>query len=175
VLVTDSLQSGYSYVSSTTTAGMYNPSTGVWTIGSLNNSTSQTLTITAMLIAKGNYINTAIINSNDVDTNTGNNTSTIETQPTDFNIPEGFSPNSDGINDLFVVRGINNYPANTFSIYNRWGNEVFSANNYQNTWDGKSTKGVKVGGDELPIGTYFYVLDLGDGSDIFKGTIYLNK
>jgi len=93
----------------------------------------------------------------------------------DFNIPEGFSPNSDGINDLFVIRGIDRFPANKIVIYNRWGDKVYEANPYQNTWDGKSTLGLKIGGDKLPIGTYFYVLDLGDGSKIYKGTIYLNR
>ncbi len=175
VVVKDSLLNGYTYVSSTTTTGAYNASTGVWTIGELTNAATETLTIKATVVANGTYSNTATVKSNDVDVNNVNNISTIETQPTDFNIPEGFSPDGDGINDLFVIRGINNYTQNTFSIFNRWGNEVFSANNYQNTWDGKSTKGIKIGGDELPIGTYFYVLDLGDGSDVFKGTIYLNK
>ena len=112
--------------------------------------------------------------SNDIDVNMVNNNSSVEPIPTDFNIPEGFSPNGDGINDLFVIRGIGNYPNNTFEIYNRWGNKLFSASPYQNTWDGKSTKGL-IGGDDLPIGTYFYILNLGDGSDIYKGTIYLNR
>jgi len=93
----------------------------------------------------------------------------------DFFIPEGFSPNGDGINDLFVIRGILNYPKNTFVIFNRWGNKVFEASPYQNSWDGRSMFGLRVGGDELPVGTYFYVLDLKNGSSIFKGTIYLNR
>jgi gliding motility-associated-like protein len=93
----------------------------------------------------------------------------------DFHIPEGFSPNGDGINDLFVIRGILNFPFNTIVIFNRWGNKVFEASPYQNTWEGHNEFGLRVGGDELPIGTYFYVLDLGDNSDIFKGTIYLNR
>jgi len=93
----------------------------------------------------------------------------------EFHIPEGFSPNADGINDLFVIRGVENYPANTFVIYNRWGNKVFEASPYQNTWDGRSIFGLRVGGDELPIGTYFYLLDLGFDSKVFKGTIYLNR
>ena len=93
----------------------------------------------------------------------------------DFYIPEGFSPNGDNINDLFVITGIENFTSNKFVIFNRWGNKVFEANNYQNTWDGKSTLGITIGGDELPVATYFYVLDLDDGSDVYKGTIYLNR
>lgn len=93
----------------------------------------------------------------------------------DFNIPEGFSPNGDNINDLFVIRGIEQFPDNSFMVLNRWGVKLFEASPYQNNWDGKSTMGLIVGGDELPVGTYFYVLDLGDGSNFFKGTIYLNR
>ncbi|MFZ4398921.1 MAG: gliding motility-associated C-terminal domain-containing protein [Bacteroidales bacterium] len=93
----------------------------------------------------------------------------------DFFIPEGFSPNDDGINDLFVIRGIDNFPHNTFLIYNRWGNKVFEASPYQNNWDGKSDFGLLMSGDVLPTATYFYLLDLGIGSDVIKGTIYLNK
>ncbi len=94
---------------------------------------------------------------------------------TDFHIPEGFSPNADGINDLFIVRGIQNYPANTFEVFNRWGDKLFGAAPYQNTWDGKATTGVRLGDNELPTGTYFYILDLGNNSPIYKGTIYLNR
>jgi len=92
-----------------------------------------------------------------------------------FNIPEGFSPNADGINDLFIIRGIDNFPNNKIVFFNRWGDKVFDANPYKNNWDGKATKGLRIGADELPIGTYFYVLDLGDGSAVYKGTIYLNR
>jgi gliding motility-associated-like protein/uncharacterized repeat protein (TIGR01451 family) len=173
--VNDVLQNGYSFVSSTSTAGSYNAATSVWTIGNLNSGASATLTITVTVVAGGNYVNTAIIYSNDVDANMANNTSTVETIPSDFFIPEGFSPNGDGVNDLFVIRGILNYSENTFMIFNRWGDKVFEASPYQNTWDGKCAKGLRMGGDELPTGTYFYILDLKDGSDVYKGTIYLNK
>ena len=93
----------------------------------------------------------------------------------DFFVPEGFSPNGDGTNDLLVIRGIENYLNNTFTVYNRWGNKVFEGKPYNNTWDGKSNEGIRIGGDELPTGTYFYVLDLGDDSDIIKGFIYLTR
>lgn len=175
VAVTEVLQNGFTYVSSTTTKGTYDETTGTWTIGRMNIGSSATLSITATVNAAGNYVNTAIIYGNESDGDMSNNSSTITLTPIVFNIPEGFSPNGDGINDLFVIRGIDYYPDNTFTIFNRWGNKVFSANPYENTWDGTSTTGLRVGGDQLPVGTYFYILDLGDGTDVYKGTIYLNK
>ena len=175
VKVTDILQDGYTYVSTTTLTGTFSTSTGIWTIGALNNGASENLIITAMVNSTGNHVNTATINGNEADGNLVNNVSSTATYPRDFFIPEGFSPNGDGINDVFVIRGIENYPDNTIIIFNRWGNKVFEASPYQNIWNGRSTKGLRVGGNELPIGTYFYLLDLGDGSDVIKGSIYLNR
>jgi gliding motility-associated-like protein/uncharacterized repeat protein (TIGR01451 family) len=175
VTVTDMIESGYTYVSSITTIGTYDPSTGIWTIGTLNKGATENLTITVIVKTLGSYYNTATIGGVEVDGDPENNFSTIKTDPTDFFIPDGFSPNGDGTNDLFVIRGITNYPKNTFVIFNRWGNKVYEASPYINKWDGRSMFGLRVGGDELPIGTYFYVLDLKDGSSIFKGTIYLNR
>lgn len=96
-------------------------------------------------------------------------------KPTDLFIPEGFSPNMDGINDVLVIRGIENYPTNKIEIYNRWGQKVFEASPYLNNWDGQSQTGISIGGNQLPNGTYFYLLNLGNGSPIIKGTIYLLK
>ena len=175
VAVEDILQSGYAYVSYTATTGTYNPLTGVWNVGNLNAGNSATLTITAEVLLSGEYQNTATITINEVETDTTNNVSTILLVPSDFFIPEGFSPNGDLVNDLFIIRGIMNFPLNDFTVFNRWGNKVFGASPYQNTWDGKSTSEYNVGGDVLPVGTYFYVLDLGDGSPVYKGTIYLNN
>jgi gliding motility-associated-like protein len=93
----------------------------------------------------------------------------------EFSIPEGFSPNGDAVNDLFVIKGISKYPDNKFVVFNRWGNKVYETSPYINEWDGKTSKGLRIGGDDLPVGTYFYILDLGDGTDVIKGNIYLNK
>jgi gliding motility-associated-like protein len=93
----------------------------------------------------------------------------------ELHIPEGFSPDNDGINDVFFIRGLENYPNNSVDIYNRWGNKVFSASPYMNNWDGTSQNNLSVGGDKLPTGTYFILFNLGDDSDIYKGTIYLNR
>jgi gliding motility-associated-like protein len=83
---------------------------------------------------------------------------------------EAFTPNGDGINDTWVVPGIDNYPNNVVRVYNRWGHEVFTAGNYQNNWEGQQ------GGNStlLPAGSYLYTLDLGNGSVPMQGWIFIN-
>jgi len=72
--------------------------------------------------------------------------------------PQGFSPDGNGINDKFIIPGIESYSSVKIWIYNRWGNEVFSLNgvsyNTQNAWDGTGPSG-----SQLPEGTYFLVLE----------------
>ncbi|WP_299106785.1 gliding motility-associated C-terminal domain-containing protein [uncultured Tenacibaculum sp.] len=90
-----------------------------------------------------------------------------------------FSPNQDGVNDFFKIECIENYPNNTVEIFNRWGNTVYKVGEYNN--QNISFKGVSEGrvninaNEELPTGTYFYVIDLGDGSSLIKGWLYLNR
>ncbi|MRI00168.1 T9SS type B sorting domain-containing protein [Kriegella sp. EG-1] len=71
-----------------------------------------------------------------------------------------FTPNNDGFNDFFKVDGLEVYD-NTVEIYNRNGSMVFSATNYQNTWDGiANVNGVLRNGEHLPAGTYFYKINI---------------
>ena len=175
VRVSNLLPDGYTYVSSTTSVSSYDSNTGFWDIGTLNQGESERMTIIATANTTGNYTNTATVTGIEADGDLTNNVASVTTIPTDFFIPEGFSPNGDGINDLFVIRGIQNYPANKIVIYNRWGNKVFEASPYLNNWDGQATTGLRINGNDLPTGTYFYLLDLGDGTDMIKGTIYLNQ
>ncbi|GAB3992727.1 hypothetical protein GCM10028807_26230 [Spirosoma daeguense] len=79
-------------------------------------------------------------------------------------IPQGFSPNGDGVNDLFVIRGAAGLTV-SLEVYNRWGHMVYQNNNYQNDWDGKPNTGIAVGADPngLPDGTYYYIITLSDG------------
>ena len=88
-------------------------------------------------------------------------------------IPEGFSPNGDGYNDLFVILGIEHFPDNELVVFNRQGVEVLRRMNYQNDWDGKPGTGYVLGG-ELPEGTYYYIFRYGD-SGIRKGYVYINR
>jgi gliding motility-associated-like protein len=90
-------------------------------------------------------------------------------------VPSGISPNGDGMNDILEIDALVNYPANSLKIFNRWGMEVFSASPYQNDWDGSANGGLTIGGADLPEGTYFYVLDLGDGEPVMNGYIYLTR
>ncbi|MFL5763063.1 MAG: gliding motility-associated C-terminal domain-containing protein [Bacteroidia bacterium] len=80
-----------------------------------------------------------------------------------------FTPNNDGNNDTWYIGNIWKYPHNHVEIYNRNGRLVYKANAYINTWDGRAF------GDELPEGTYFYVLDLGDGKGTKNGTVTIIK
>jgi len=95
-----------------------------------------------------------------------------------FTVPEGFSPNGDGINDFLIIRGLSNYPNHSIVIFNRWGEKVYQAAPYNNDWKGLSQFGIVVGvgaGDVLPEGTYFYLLDKNNGEDPIKGSIYLKR
>ncbi|HLW39133.1 MAG TPA: gliding motility-associated C-terminal domain-containing protein, partial [Brumimicrobium sp.] len=91
-------------------------------------------------------------------------------------VPEIFTPDGDGINDYWRIDGIENYPNNTLVIMNRWGNVVYETEGYNNEWNGFSTSGLNVGGDELPTGTYYYVLDSKNSEiGVLKGYIYLQR
>ncbi|HEV7350573.1 SdrD B-like domain-containing protein [Telluribacter sp.] len=83
---------------------------------------------------------------------------------TELFIPEGFSPNGDGINDLFVIRNTGGQTV-TLEVYNRWMSLVYKNDSYNNDWNGTPNNGLQVGNTSqgLPDGTYFYVVKLGDG------------
>jgi gliding motility-associated-like protein len=89
-------------------------------------------------------------------------------------IPDAFSPNGDGVNDTYVIRNLENYPDNRLQVFNRWGNKVLDRSPYNNDWDGTSQYGA-VWGEKLPESTYYYILDLGNGSDAYTGFIYLRR
>lgn len=75
-------------------------------------------------------------------------------------IPNVITPNGDGHNDLFVIEGIK-YVGNTVRIYNRWGQTIYEANNYKNTWKA----------DGVPDGTYYYeiMVKRSSGDETYTG------
>ncbi len=95
-----------------------------------------------------------------------------------LNIPLGFSPNNDFNGDEWIIEGIEEYPANKVRVFNRWGNTVFETSGYNNrdkVWRGESNGKMTPGKKEVPDGTYFYVLDLGDGSKLKSGYIIIRR
>jgi gliding motility-associated-like protein len=102
--------------------------------------------------------------------NTTADTITIVTSLCDgFNpiFPTVITPNLDGKNDLFVINYLEKvYPGCRVLIFNRWGSIVFESIGYANPWDGKFK------GEDLPMGTYFYKIELNDdASTVFNGPI----
>ena len=87
----------------------------------------------------------------------------------DLFIPSGFSPNGDGVNDSFEVTGIDAYPGNELTVFNRYGQQVFHVTGYANGWDGKDENG-----KELADGTYFYVLGL-TAEETYHGQVIIKR
>ena len=86
----------------------------------------------------------------------------------ELDIKNGFSPNNDGVNDFFRISGIQNFPNNELTIFNRWGLEVFNQNGYKNRWSGTFQD------KDLPDGTYFYIFDDGKGTK-YSGWVQINR
>jgi gliding motility-associated-like protein len=87
-------------------------------------------------------------------------------------IPHGFSPNNDGIHDLFTIENANGRQI-LLEVFNRWGNRIYRSKDYQNNWNGKTTEGIHVG-DEVPVGTYYYVVVV-DNKEKYVGYITINR
>ena len=65
-----------------------------------------------------------------------------------------------------MIRGIEAYPDVTVKIYSRWGQIIFSSSRgYDQPWDGTYK------GKELPMDSYHYIIDLGDGSEVKIGNV----
>ncbi|WJS94028.1 gliding motility-associated C-terminal domain-containing protein [Flavobacterium johnsoniae] len=95
----------------------------------------------------------------------------------DLIVYNAISPNDDGLNDSFVIRGIDQFPDNEVEIYNRWGVKVYETKSYNESnnmfrgySDGRAT--IKRG-DKLPTGTYFYILNYNTGKEKKQKTGYL--
>ena len=99
-------------------------------------------------------------------------------------VPNSFSPNGDGIHDNFKIHCLYNYENPILEIYNRWGNLVYKKDHYGDTdfwggeadawWTGGSDHKWTVGTEQLPVGTYYYVLKL-SRTKILTGFLFLNK
>ena len=90
-------------------------------------------------------------------------------------IHDAISPNGDGINDTWVIEGLQHYPGNTVQVFDKWGSEVFSETNYKNDWGGTNKNSL------LPDGTYYYLVKLNadnsaaGGKNAYTGSLMIKR
>ena len=84
-------------------------------------------------------------------------------------LPNLITPNMDGRNDLFIIKGIESMGKCGLNVFNRWGEMVYATDNYLNDWDGRGNYG-----DLLPEDTYFYIL-IPELNNPIKGYIVIRK
>ncbi len=175
VLVTDRLDTGFSYVSSTIIGAT--ASTAVsgqevkWTIASLAAGKSAEITVRVKANPLGDgreklIANTATVSSPARELSPNDNSSTTSVAIKPFFLANVITPNGDGKNDAFVINGLGKFASNEIVIFDRWGSHVFKKKGYQNDWSGQG----------LVAGTYFYILSVEDSNGdetVFKGWIQL--
>jgi gliding motility-associated-like protein len=100
-------------------------------------------------------------------------TVTIDIYDSGVSTSEGFSPNGDGVNDLFVFKGLENYRKSQLYIYTRAGQLIYQSADYQNNWDGASVQSTLTSKKLVPTGVYYYILKLGGTNRSLKGFVYI--
>lgn len=92
-----------------------------------------------------------------------NSDTPCEQAPGAVKVPNAFSPNGDGINDTWVIPNLSSYPGSTITIFNRYGQRVYYSRGYNKPWDG----------GRLPVGVYYYVIDMRNGAGKLVGYVTL--
>ena len=75
----------------------------------------------------------------------------------------------DNVNATWEIEGIQSYPDCEVTIFNKWGSEIFTSIGYADAWDGTYNN------NPLPVGSYFYIITLNDGTEPYKGTVTIIK
>jgi gliding motility-associated-like protein len=96
----------------------------------------------------------------------GVDTVRVRVEPSDDLIfYSAFTPNNDGVNDVFYIGNIQKYPDNILKVYNRYGQVIYTSANYQNDWNGEYQ------GNKIPTGTYFYILYTNTDKGNYSGSV----
>jgi gliding motility-associated-like protein/uncharacterized repeat protein (TIGR01451 family) len=177
VLVKDILPEGLSVLSSSINGVLKVPakkgSEIIWVFDSLEVGAQ----IEIVLLAKANslkgetekkIVNTATVSSDTKELKDEDNTSSVEILVKELFIPNVITPNNDGSNDRFEIKGLNKFLRTELVIFDRWGDHVFEESNYKNDWSGFG----------LSAGTFFYIFtgidETGERHE-FKGWIQIIK
>jgi len=84
-------------------------------------------------------------------------------------VPNAFTPNGDGINDTWDIKNLYVFQNCTVQIFNRYGQNIYFSNGYGIPWDGTYR------GAALPVGTYYYIINLKNGDKILSGSVTIIK
>ncbi|MEM6539987.1 MAG: gliding motility-associated C-terminal domain-containing protein, partial [Bacteroidota bacterium] len=154
--------------------GTFDTASGIWFIPELMAEEVVTLEIQVTVIQTGSFTNTATLTQSiPSDFEPSNNSAVVNVEVVVSpcqdcgTICNLFSPNGDGVNDFLILNCAETYPNSRLEVFDRYGNSVLEERAYENDWDGTGNNGT------LPKGTYFYILDLGDGSEVVKGWIQI--
>lgn len=121
-----------------------------WSPGNIAPGQSESLIIGVRAESEGLASQLAVVASSEEDSRPSDNQSIGSVEVVALKIPNTFTPNGDGVNDYFEIRGLELFPAHQLMIFNRWGNEIYRSNNYRNDWNGAG----------LGEGTYYYAFEL---------------
>jgi gliding motility-associated-like protein len=86
-----------------------------------------------------------------------------------FKVPNTFSPNGDGVNDTWVIEKLSTYPGSRVQVFNRYGQIVFESYGYPRPWNGT------MDGKPVPFGTYYYIIEPGNGRKPLTGYVTVLK
>jgi uncharacterized repeat protein (TIGR01451 family)/gliding motility-associated-like protein len=171
--IVDNLPTSLRYLSSQITGGVGTVSVSgqalTWKVASIaaGGTVKITMKVKILALADENKItisNIGTVSSFETDWNTADNTSLVTIQVEPFFIPNVITPNGDGLNDQFEIKGLGKFVSNNLIIWNRWGDHILDQSDYKNDWSA-------VG---LMNGTYYYMLKTVDEADkehVFKGWI----
>jgi len=94
---------------------------------------------------------------------------TVEITEAVIQAADAFTPNGDGVNDTWFIGDLSLYPNVEVTIFGRWGEVIFKAVGYEEPWDGTFN------GQPLPLSSYYYIIDLKEGSAPVTGAVTILK
>ena len=180
IVIRSMLPEGYSIKSVTSVMGQFSMVNMNWTIPILQAHAFAEARIVAEVTEEDAYMKVVeLMSSVPVDPNASNNRAQITVNPLCLVVYNEFTPNNDGSNDVFRIDCIENYPNNKLEVYNRYGDLVYETRGYQNDWDGTANRGPVLTNKPLPVGTYYYILQVDGRGEVenvnMQGWLYIMR
>jgi gliding motility-associated-like protein len=167
VSITASTEKAYAETPITFTATAINATNNIvyqWQVNGVN-AGSNSASFTSKAFKNGDKVTCTVITGNCAPPAISNAVTLNILPPLVITPPNAFTPNGDGINDLWLISGLSTYPNCMVNVYNRFGEKVYQSKGYSQPWDGLYNA------KNLPLGTYYYTIDLANGKSKVTGYI----